>query len=81
MSFNPMSIIRKFDAGLADDYEQFAEALFQDGALSKKVKLLAALALDAIKGSANGVQFFTQEALNAGATWARSAKYYGSPII
>ena len=64
-----MSIIRKFDADLADDYEQFAETLFQDGALSKKIKLLAALALDAIKGSSNGVQFFTQEALKAGATW------------
>jgi alkylhydroperoxidase/carboxymuconolactone decarboxylase family protein YurZ len=69
MSFNPMAVIQKFDPELVEHYQAFGKELFKDGALSRKVKILAALALDALKGSATGVEFFTKEALDAGASW------------
>ncbi|MCK4827342.1 carboxymuconolactone decarboxylase family protein [bacterium] len=64
-----MNVIRTFDKELADDYLAFEEALFQDGALSKKFKILMAMALDAIKSAAGGVRSYTLKALDAGATW------------
>lgn len=46
-----------------------AETLtFQDGALSRKNKLIIALALDAAHGAANGVKSLAKQALVAGAT-------------
>ena len=64
-----MDVIRAFDAELANDYLKFEEELFKDGALSKKVKILMALALDAIKSAEGGVRTFTTQALEAGASW------------
>ena len=64
-----MDVIRAFDTELADDYVKFEKELFKDGALSKKVKILMAMALDAIKSADGGVRSYTAQALEAGATW------------
>ena len=69
MSENPMDVIRAFDPELVKDYLEFEGKLFQDGALPKKFKFLIAMALDIIKRAAPGVEAYTLQALEAGATW------------
>ncbi|MHA1712672.1 MAG: carboxymuconolactone decarboxylase family protein [Candidatus Ranarchaeia archaeon] len=84
MSGNPHDVIRKFDPEAVDDYMKTQENCFSDGALSKKTKILIALALDAIKASQGGVRTLASKALEEGATWdeikeaLRVAYYVGS---
>jgi AhpD family alkylhydroperoxidase len=44
------------------------DLIYADGALSRKVKLLMAMALDAAQGAAEGVKALAQAALREGAT-------------
>lgn len=66
---NPMDNVRAFDPELVAEYLAASEDLFRDGALPKKVKVLMAMALDAMQASPGGVRSLTMKALEAGATW------------
>ncbi len=68
MAENPLKIIEKMDPELLKVVDQTRGLALNDGALPRKIKLLIAMALDASKGTAEGVKSLTQQALSAGAT-------------
>ncbi len=65
---NPLETIAKLDPDLMKLIESNESLALDDGALSRKNKLLIAIALDASKGAVQGVQSLTLQALDAGAT-------------
>ena len=68
MAEHPLSIFEQNDPGLfklVTDTKTFAVT---DGALSKKMKLLIVLALDAAYGTVSGVRSLVLQAKEAGAT-------------
>ena len=68
MAEHPLSVFEQNDPGLfklVTDTKTFA---MTDGALSKKVKLLIAMALDAAHGAESGVRSLAVQAKEAGAT-------------
>lgn len=68
MTGHPLAVFMQHDPQLMELVNQSRELTFADGALSKKHKLLIALALDAAHGAVNGVRSLAQQALAAGAT-------------
>ena len=69
MSGNPHDVIKAIDEKSVKDYMALNNFCFCDGALSKKVKILIGLALDASKSSGAGVRHLALEAREAGASW------------
>ncbi|TFG61647.1 MAG: carboxymuconolactone decarboxylase family protein [Spirochaetales bacterium] len=65
---HPLDIINKLDSTLFDHVEKTRAMALEDGALSKKHKLLIALALDAAHGAAAGVKTLAVMAQKSGAT-------------
>jgi alkylhydroperoxidase/carboxymuconolactone decarboxylase family protein YurZ len=65
---NPLNTIAKLDSDLMKLIGNNESLALDDGALSRKNKLLIAIALDASKGAVQGVQSLTLQALDAGAT-------------
>jgi alkylhydroperoxidase/carboxymuconolactone decarboxylase family protein YurZ len=68
MPEHPLKVFEQNDPGLfklVTDIKTFAVT---DGALSKKVKLLIAMALDAAHGTESGVRSLALQAREAGAT-------------
>ena len=65
---NPLNVIGKLDPALMKLAQDSGKATFEDGALSRKTKLLIAMALDAAHGAVGGVRALTQQAMEAGAT-------------
>ena len=68
MSGNPLDPIKKSDAVLFGQIEDSRELAFKDGEMSRKNKLLIALAIDAAKLSHGGIRSLTTQALENGAT-------------
>jgi len=68
MAENPLKTIEKLDLELFKNVEATQRLALADGALSTKVKLLMAMALDASHGTVEGVKSLTQQAMKAGAT-------------
>lgn len=68
MSFNPLEAIESNDKNLFQHIQNGRSLAFDDGALSKKQKLLIAVALDAAHGAVNGVQSLALQAFEAGAS-------------
>lgn len=68
MPENPLSTAMKVDPGLVERMRSDDDWAFADGALSRKTKLLIALAYDAAHGADNGVRSLARQALEAGAT-------------
>lgn len=68
MSEHPLKILEKCDAALLEEVQECGAFALSEGALSEKVKLLIALALDASHGAVGGVKALAREALDAGAT-------------
>ncbi len=68
MAENPLKIFEKMDPELLKIVDNTKALALNDGALPRKIKLLIATALDASKGTAEGVKALTQQALSAGAT-------------
>ena len=68
MNANPLDIIKKVDNELFENLSKTREMTFEDGALSKRHKLLIALALDAAHGAVNGVKSLSSQAMQNGAT-------------
>lgn len=68
MKHDPLQVIKESDQflyGLIGDAKELA---FQEGELSKKHKLLIALAIDVAMHSENGVRSLARQALEQGAT-------------
>ena len=68
MAENPLKIIEKLDLELFKNVEATQALALGDGVLSRKVKLLVAMALDASRGTVEGVKSLTLQAMKAGAT-------------
>ena len=68
MAGHPLKVFEKVDPQLLKLVEDTHSLALADGALSRKFKLLIAMALDASQGTAEGVRSLAQQALKAGAT-------------
>ena len=68
MDGNPLDPIKRSDAAFFGQIEDTRELAFKDGALSRKDKLLIALAIDAAKLSHGGIRSLATQALEDGAT-------------
>jgi len=64
---NPLKIFEKLDSKLFKLVENTRDFSFEEGALTRKFKLLIAMALDASKGTVQGVKSLTHAAMQAGA--------------
>ncbi len=65
---NPLEVFERLDPELLKLVENNREVALSDGALPKKFKILIAMALDASKGTIQGVNSLAQAAMQAGAT-------------
>lgn len=68
MPENPLNTVTRIDPALVEHVRREDEWAFADGALTRKTKLLMALAYDAAHGAADGVRSLAREAISAGAT-------------
>jgi alkylhydroperoxidase/carboxymuconolactone decarboxylase family protein YurZ len=68
MPENPLSAANKIDPQIVDHMRSTDEWVFSDGAISKKVKLLIAMAFDAAHGATGGVSGLARRAMMEGAT-------------
>ena len=68
MAEHPLRIFEKVDPELLKFVQDTNSLALADGALSRKFKLLIAMALDASQGTAEGVRSLAQQAMKAGAT-------------
>ncbi|MDA3939677.1 MAG: carboxymuconolactone decarboxylase family protein [Spirochaetia bacterium] len=65
---NPLEVIKELDSELFYNVGNTGKLSLEDGALSKKHKLLIALALDAAHGASDGVHSLAMQAIANGAT-------------
>lgn len=68
MNGHPLQVIKDSDPALFEKINATNEFAFQEGELSKKHKLLIALAIDVAKNSESGIRSLTSQALENGAT-------------
>lgn len=68
MPDHPLALLEKIDPEFMKKIAETNALVYADGALSRKVKLLMALAFDAAHGAVNGVRALGAQALAAGAT-------------
>jgi alkylhydroperoxidase/carboxymuconolactone decarboxylase family protein YurZ len=68
MAEHPLKIFEKLDPELLNLVESTRELTLADGALTKSIKPLIAMALDASHGAVQGVKALAQGATQAGAT-------------
>ncbi len=68
MAEHPLKMFKELDPQLFRLVESNHELVFEEGALSKKTKLLMALAVDAAVKAPGGVRALTLQALKSGAS-------------
>lgn len=68
MSSNPLEAVNTLDQSLVELMGKERDLAFGDGELSKKQKLLIALAIDMTLRAENGIKALAGQALAAGAT-------------
>lgn len=68
MKHDPLEVINKADSSLFTEIQHMKELAYKDGELSKKHKLLIALAIDAAKHAENGIRSLAVQAIENGAT-------------
>lgn len=68
MSYDPLATLESLDPKLRQRIREQNEFVYSDGALTRKVKLLIAMAFDAAHGAENGVRSLAAQAKEAGAT-------------
>ncbi len=68
MSVNPLEKYKQIDPKLIEHYDQLRDFAYAEGALSSKVKLLIAMAIDVEHGSAQGAIAIGTRALKMGAS-------------
>jgi alkylhydroperoxidase/carboxymuconolactone decarboxylase family protein YurZ len=74
MAENPLAALGKIDPAIMQHLKDIDALIYGDGALSRKTKLLIAMALDAAHGASNGVRALASAALKAGAAKAEIAE-------
>jgi alkylhydroperoxidase/carboxymuconolactone decarboxylase family protein YurZ len=68
MAENPLQIYETLDPDFLKLFNDTRAFAVQEGALSRKMKLLIAMALDAAEGAVEGVRNLAEQAMKAGAT-------------
>jgi len=68
MAEHPLTALGKIDPEMADRLREMNEFIYGPGALSRKFKLLLAMAFDAAHGADLGVRALAQQAMKEGAT-------------
>jgi len=68
MNENPLNVIKRADSAVFEQMENARELAFKDGKISRKHKLLIALAIDAAAHSEEGIKSLAGLALENGAT-------------
>ena len=68
MAEHPLKTLQEMDPELMKHLQDSDELIFGSGALSKKIKLLIALAFDAAHGAENGVRALAAAAKREGAS-------------
>ena len=68
MSGNPLDIYKKFDPKVIESFQNLQHLALSEGALSQKIKLLIALAIDAEHGALQGATALGRRAIKLGAT-------------
>ena len=68
MNEHPLATLQEFDPELMAHLQSTDPLIYADGALSKKLKLLVAMAFDAAAGAEGGVRALANRALQEGAT-------------
>lgn len=68
MAENPLSVYERLDPALLNLVNQTRDLALADGALPRRTKLLFAMVLDAVQGTADGVRALGTQAIAAGAT-------------
>jgi len=68
MPHDPLHSIERLDPELRENVRRTQDMTFSEGALSRKHKLLTAMALDASLGAVDGVFSLARQAQQAGAT-------------
>jgi alkylhydroperoxidase/carboxymuconolactone decarboxylase family protein YurZ len=86
MEKDPLEILKEKGAELFNNIAAGKKLAYSDGALSAKHKLLIAMALDVVLGSANGVKFLAAQAMKAGASKdeildALNVVYFASGVV
>jgi len=74
MPEHPLATLEKIDPAITRHLKDIDGLIYADGALSRKLKLLIALAFDAAHGAASGVRALASAALQAGVTAAEIAE-------
>ncbi len=68
MAGHPLSVFQGSDPELFQEFNNVKEMAFREGELSKKHKLLIAMAIDVAKNSESGIRSLAIQALENGAT-------------
>jgi alkylhydroperoxidase/carboxymuconolactone decarboxylase family protein YurZ len=68
MAEHPLKIFEKIDPELLKLVQHTNSLALSEGALSRKIKFLMAMALDASQGAVEGVKALAAQAMKAGAT-------------
>ncbi len=68
MAHDPLHTLGEIDPDMIKHLKETREFILKDGALSRKIKLLIAMAFDAAYGAENGVRSLAAEAVKEGAT-------------
>jgi len=68
MAEHPLKVFENIDPQLLGLVQSTNALALSDGALSRKFKLLIAMALDAAHGAADGVKALADQSMKAGAT-------------
>lgn len=66
----PWDLLQEKDAEMARLHDQLDQRAFSDGHLPGRIKLLMAMAIDAVLGAEGGVTVYARRAREAGATEA-----------
>jgi len=81
MSEDPLNVFKRLDSEFFRTIENARDFTFTDGVLSRKYKLLVAMALDASVGAVEGVRVLAQSAMEAGATKEEIAEDWEDLIV
>jgi len=68
MADHPLKVFEKIDPELLKLVQNTNSLALSEGALSRKVKFLMAMALDASQGAVEGVKALAEQAMKVGAT-------------
>ena len=74
MAEHPLAVLGRIDPELMDHLKATDQLVYTTGALSRKIKLLMALAFDAAHGAEGGVAALAQHAIKEGASTAEIAE-------